>query len=251
MWCKSFFISFFIHSILILLLFFIPFKNHKVSDYITVDFTTVKIGYGGDKSDNIRASKGGNNARGAGGNEQKNHMEHNRNRILEARHTEKLSGGPIENNEVSVNPFIENTSSVSITKSESGNQSGNFGSGSHGYGDSHKGAVSGGTGKGGTGKGGTGYGYGGLNISDYAYIREIIMKNITYPERARRMGWEGKVILSFVISETGSVNDVRILKSSGYPVLDEAAKEALFKINQFQKKQERLLVQLPVEFRLR
>ncbi|OGW20041.1 MAG: hypothetical protein A2077_04645, partial [Nitrospirae bacterium GWC2_46_6] len=32
----------------------------------------------------------------------------------------------------------------------------------------------------------------------FAYIRDLIMKSISYPRIARKMGWEGKVVVSFV-----------------------------------------------------
>ncbi len=44
-----------------------------------------------------------------------------------------------------------------------------------------------------------------------------------YPEMARKAGIEGKVILMIIVGIDGSVTDARILKSSGNPLLDEAA----------------------------
>ncbi len=126
--------------------------------------------------------------------------------------------------------------------------SGSFGSG---YGAGRLAGGSGGSGGGGYGTGGGGGSGGAANLADYTYVRDAVMKNISYPEKARRMGIEGKVIISFVISEGGAINDVKIIKSSGYALLDDAVKDALFKVSRFRKKPERLLVQLPVEFRLR
>ncbi|HOJ43279.1 MAG TPA: energy transducer TonB [Syntrophorhabdaceae bacterium] len=183
-----------------------------------------------------------------------------KNKMINVRQIE-APAGETEKSEVSINPIIENKSSDVALWGESSIQGGNaglsgYGSGEKGTGSGFGSLESGGAGKDGFGTGyghgyGHGAGHGGINIADYAYLRDIIMKNITYPEKARRMGWEGRVILSFVVSETGLVNEVKILKSSGYHVLDEAAKEALFKINGFKKKHERLVVQLPIEFRLR
>lgn len=45
----------------------------------------------------------------------------------------------------------------------------------------------------------------------FLYIRDIILKNISYPYMAKRMGWFGRVTISFVINEDGSVRDVRII----------------------------------------
>ncbi len=63
----------------------------------------------------------------------------------------------------------------------------------------------------------------------FAYIRDLIMRNITYPRTARRMGWAGKVTISFLVCENGRVEDIRILESSGHEVLDQNAIEAVRK----------------------
>lgn len=88
-------------------------------------------------------------------------------------------------------------------------------------------------------------------VSALRRIRDEVMRNVTYPERARRMGWEGKVIISFVLHEDGTVHDTRILQSSGVTVLDEAAKEALRKSVIDSQIARRVQVVLPIEYRLR
>jgi periplasmic protein TonB len=57
----------------------------------------------------------------------------------------------------------------------------------------------------------------------FAYIRDKILRNVSYPVMARRMGWQGKVLLSFVITDDGSVRAFKIIQSSGYIVLDKSA----------------------------
>jgi len=56
-----------------------------------------------------------------------------------------------------------------------------------------------------------------------------IVKKVTpkYPKRARRMGWEGTVVLDFLVDANGNVYDIRVVRSSGYPDLDQAAINAL------------------------
>ena len=44
-----------------------------------------------------------------------------------------------------------------------------------------------------------------------------------YPELASRNGWQGSLYISFVIRKDGSVSDIKLEKSSNYPVLDDAA----------------------------
>lgn len=116
------------------------------------------------------------------------------------------------------------------------------------------GATSGG-GSSGTGGGGPKtlnyLGSGGADERNFSFIRDRIMQGIVYPERARRMGWEGKVTLSFTVHENGSINDVKVVGSSGFSVLDESARDSVAKTNLRRKVPVRLVVLLPVEYRLR
>ena len=50
----------------------------------------------------------------------------------------------------------------------------------------------------------------------------------TYPELARRASIEGSVVVSYVINEDGVVTDVRLKRSSGFPILDSAACAAVW-----------------------
>jgi protein TonB len=100
--------------------------------------------------------------------------------------------------------------------------------------------------------GGTGGGIGGVrNDLLLRQIREAITRNIAYPERARRMGWEGQVVVSFTLLEDGSIRDISIRKSSGVSVLDEATEDALRKSTVRVAQAGRLSVVLPIEFRLK
>ena len=60
------------------------------------------------------------------------------------------------------------------------------------------------------------YGSGSSDEKGFRHIRDDILKNVRYPETARRRGWEGKTLLSFVVSENGSVHDIKIINSSGF-----------------------------------
>lgn len=48
-----------------------------------------------------------------------------------------------------------------------------------------------------------------------------------YPEKARRLGQEGVVLLSVRVSERGEPESVEVKESSGHPLLDEAALKAV------------------------
>jgi len=92
---------------------------------------------------------------------------------------------------------------------------------------------------------------GGADERHFSFIREIILQGILYPDRARRMGWEGKVILSFVVRESGLIDDVRVITSSGFPLLDENARGTIARTTLGKKVPVRLHVLLPVEYKLR
>ncbi len=61
-----------------------------------------------------------------------------------------------------------------------------------------------------------------------SYMRSWVAKvervgNLNYPDQARRMNLEGSLVLSVDVLADGSVDQIRVLRSSGYDVLDEAA----------------------------
>ena len=92
---------------------------------------------------------------------------------------------------------------------------------------------------------------GGVDERNFSFIRVRIMQGIVYPERARKMGWEGKVTLSFTVLENGSIDNVKIVNSSGFSILDESARDSVAKTNLKRKVPVRLVVLLPVEYRLK
>jgi len=48
-----------------------------------------------------------------------------------------------------------------------------------------------------------------------------------YPMAARRMGWEGRVVLNVEVLAEGACGDVNVFQSSGHEVLDNAAMKAV------------------------
>jgi TonB family protein len=96
-----------------------------------------------------------------------------------------------------------------------------------GYGPGSGGGYGGGTG-GGYGSGsGTGYGPGsGGGYGGGSYVSGA---HPIYPPEARRAGLEGVVRLRLLIGVSGSVTELRVLKSSGHEILDEAALRAVRK----------------------
>jgi periplasmic protein TonB len=84
----------------------------------------------------------------------------------------------------------------------------------------------------------------------FSYIKELIHNQIIYPATAKKMGWEGKVIVSFIVSSGGYARDVRISKSSGYEILDENAIKAINNASPFPKPPVEAQIIIPILYRL-
>jgi len=82
-------------------------------------------------------------------------------------------------------------------------------------------------------------------------ISNIVQRHINYPPIARRMGWEGRVLVSFVLEPNGDIRDLKVLKSCGYEVLDKEALDAIRRsYKDFPKPPVSVVVKLPINFRL-
>jgi periplasmic protein TonB len=82
-------------------------------------------------------------------------------------------------------------------------------------------------------------------------ISNIVQRHINYPPIARRMGWEGRVLISFILEPNGDIRDLKVLKSCGYEVLDKEALDAIRRsYRDFPKPPVSVLVKLPINFRL-
>jgi protein TonB len=58
-------------------------------------------------------------------------------------------------------------------------------------------------------------------------IRSRIGRALLYPPLARRRGWQGRVIVGFTLGRDGGVRDIRVVRSSGFDVLDQSALSAV------------------------
>lgn len=82
----------------------------------------------------------------------------------------------------------------------------------------------------------------------FAYIRDLILKNLTYPSVARKNGWQGKLRIAFIIRENGRVESIRIIESSGYGVLDRNVVETIREVQPFPKPPVRAELVIPVAY---
>ncbi|MDD5153111.1 MAG: energy transducer TonB [Desulfovibrionales bacterium] len=88
-----------------------------------------------------------------------------------------------------------------------------------------------------------------------ALIRTLLEEYKEYPLWARRNNREGTVGLHFVICRDGKVEDLRVARSSGFSILDEAAERTVRRISRFPSIPEelamnRLSLDVPLVFKL-
>jgi len=76
-----------------------------------------------------------------------------------------------------------------------------------------------------------------------------------YPRIARIRGYQGNILLDVLVNKNGKVNDLKIYKSSGYPILDRAAvssvKHWLFEPGMIGENRVNMWVRVPIRFELR
>jgi protein TonB len=84
----------------------------------------------------------------------------------------------------------------------------------------------------------------------FSYIKELVQKNVSYPGMARKMGWEGKIVIAFTILADGNTRDIRIKESCGIEMLNKSAVEAVKKASPFPRPPGEAQIVLPIVYRL-
>lgn len=84
----------------------------------------------------------------------------------------------------------------------------------------------------------------------FAAIRSLIARNLRYPGKARRMGWCGKLTVEFVVRESGEVEGIKVVRSSGFALLDCNAVETVRRSAPFPPPPVSARLVVPVEYRL-
>ena len=93
---------------------------------------------------------------------------------------------------------------------------------------------------------------------DYGWLSEAILRRVEelkrYPASARVDRAEGKVVVKAVINEDGSIGEVEVFQSSGYPSLDKAAMDTMRQAAPFHLPrplgQLRMTIKIPMSYRL-
>ncbi|NPA41163.1 MAG: TonB family protein [Aquificae bacterium] len=82
-------------------------------------------------------------------------------------------------------------------------------------------------------------------------IRDIVQRYISYPPIARRMGWEGTVVVKFKLTPEGAVQDSEVEESSGYEILDKNALQVISRASsEFPKPRQTVVVVVPIKYKL-
>ena len=152
-----------------------------------------------------------------------------------------------ENSSPSGKQATGQTNSASSTGSESG-KSGQPGGGGQAKGNSGGPGDGGGFGKG-TGNSPEQLRKKYLN-ENFAYIKDIIQKHISYPSRAKREGLTGTAMVSFIILVNGQVSNIRIIRSTGYEILDINLIETIKEVAPFPKPPIKAELHIPYNYRL-
>lgn len=85
----------------------------------------------------------------------------------------------------------------------------------------------------------------------FAKMQSAIKKHQKYPKRATKMRHQGIVEVSFFFKTNGTVSDVKVIKSSGFDSLDEAAMEAIKKASkEFPILEKDYLIKIPMAYKL-
>ena len=61
-------------------------------------------------------------------------------------------------------------------------------------------------------------------------LHSAIQEHFIYPPIARKNGWQGRVYIGLTISSLGKFHDIRVVKRSPYPILDNSAIDTLRRI---------------------
>lgn len=81
-------------------------------------------------------------------------------------------------------------------------------------------------------------------------IRNAIADNLVFPTMARKMGWKGRVVVSFSVLPSGRVADISIITSSGREILDRNVVLAVEKSVPFPPSPVAVRILLPISYNL-
>ena len=86
-------------------------------------------------------------------------------------------------------------------------------------------------------------------------LMKYLSDNIQYPSKAKENKWEGTVLCELVVEKDGSINEAKVLKSSGYQLLDIEALRVVLNMPKWTAGMQngdsvRVIFALPISFKL-
>lgn len=83
-------------------------------------------------------------------------------------------------------------------------------------------------------------------------IRALLIQNLRYPKNAQRLKMQGEVRIAFRLKSDGNVDNVEVIQSSGFEILDEDAKMLIKNTaSQFPKPTKNINLSIPLSYLLR
>jgi len=86
--------------------------------------------------------------------------------------------------------------------------------------------------------------------ANLARIRDKILKNFSYPLIARKLRKSGKVMVAFTVCKDGSVEEISVVESSGFSVLDKNAVDTIKKSCPLPTPPVKTSIIMPIVYRL-
>jgi protein TonB len=87
--------------------------------------------------------------------------------------------------------------------------------------------------------------------TNFDYIREIVMNNLSFPASAKKRRLSGRIEVSFTVGKDGRVEDIHLDSSSGHALLDMNVASAVRRSAPFPAPQQSARISLPIVFRLK
>lgn len=83
-------------------------------------------------------------------------------------------------------------------------------------------------------------------------IRSILAERLKYPKNAQRLKQQGECVVTFTLEPSREVHQITLTQSSGFELLDDAAKELIENSSsEFPKPKRSVRISLPISYKLR
>jgi len=90
-----------------------------------------------------------------------------------------------------------------------------------------------------------------FDLEEYTeYVKELLQKSIKYPYLARKRNIQGALLLEIVVGQDGKTLDCKVVKSSGFSILDENAIETVKGVVFPKKPEDKVTLSFNLEYRL-